>query len=130
MHGLRRRLDQADRLARAVNLDMVEAGWRPTVDNYLGRVTKSRILEAVREAKGESSAQLIDHLKKTEMAKEAERLLDGTGWLPEPLRLAEAAPASSESDAAAEPLPEFLADDDDDTGDTSEEEQPHSVAAE
>ncbi len=68
-HGLRRRLDQADRLARAVNLDMVEAGWRPTVDNYLGRVTKSRILEAVREAKGESSAQLIDHLKKTEMAK-------------------------------------------------------------
>jgi hypothetical protein len=29
---------------------MVEAGWRPTVDNYLGRVTKPRILEAVREA--------------------------------------------------------------------------------
>jgi ParB family chromosome partitioning protein len=130
MHGLRRRLDQADRLARAVNLDMVEAGWRPTVDNYLGRVTKSRILEAVREAKGESSAQLIDHLKKTEMAKEAERLLDGTGWLPEPLRLAEAAPASSGPDAAAEPLPEFLADDEEDTGDTGEEEQPHAVAAE
>ncbi len=52
-HGLRRRLDQADRLARAVNLDMVEAGWRPTFDNYFGRVTKARILEAVREAKGE-----------------------------------------------------------------------------
>jgi ParB family chromosome partitioning protein len=28
------------------------------------------------------------HLKKAEMAKEAERLLDGTGWLPEPLRTA------------------------------------------
>ena len=130
MHGLRRRLDQADRLARAVNLDMVEAGWWPTVENYLGRVTKSRILEAVREAKGESSAQLINHLKKTEMAKEAERLLDGTGWLPEPLRLTEAAPASSESDAAAEPLPEFLADDEEDTGDAGEEEQPHAIAAE
>ena len=112
-HGLRRRLDQADRLARAVNLDMVEAGWRPTVENYLGRVTKSRILEAVREAKGESSAQLIDHLKKTEMAKEAERLLEDTGWLPEPLRLADAGAASDESDAVAEPLPEFLADDED-----------------
>jgi ParB family chromosome partitioning protein len=87
--GLRQRLAQADRLARAVNLDLVEAGWRPTVDNYLGRVTKARILEAVREAKGESSAQLIDHLKKTEMAKEAERLLDDSGWLPEPLRFAE-----------------------------------------
>ena len=112
-HGLRRRLDQADRLARAVNLDMVEAGWRPTVDNYLGRVTKSRILEAVREAKGELSAQLIDHLKKAEMAKEAERLLDGTGWLPEPLRLAEFASASDGSDSTGEPLPEFLADDED-----------------
>jgi ParB family transcriptional regulator, chromosome partitioning protein len=53
-HGMRRRIEQADRLARAVNLDMVEAGWRPTVDNYLGRVTKSRILEAIREAKGEA----------------------------------------------------------------------------
>ena len=70
---------------------MVEAGWRPTVDNYLGRVPKRRILEAVREAKGEHSAQLIDHLKKAEMAKEAERLLDGAGWLPEPLRTPEAA---------------------------------------
>ena len=58
-HGLQRRLDQADRLARAVNLDMAEVGWRPTVDNYLGRVTKSRILEAVREAKGETAPQLF-----------------------------------------------------------------------
>src|SRR6185437_7169074 len=48
--------------------------------------TKPRILEAVREAKGEQAAQLIDHLKKGDMAREAERLLEGTGWLPEPLR--------------------------------------------
>ena len=68
----------------------------PTVDNYLGRVPKARILEAVREAKGEQSAQLIDHLKKADMAKEAERLLDGTGWLPEPLRLAEVATVADE----------------------------------
>ena len=83
-------LAHGDQLARAVNLDMAAAGWRPTVDNYLGRVPKVRILEAVREAKGEQSAQLIDHLKKADMAKEAERLLEGTGWLPEPLRLADA----------------------------------------
>ncbi len=86
-HGVRRRLDHADVLARAVGLDMVAAGWKPTVDNYLGRVTKPRILEAVREAKGEPSVQLIDHLKKGDMAREAERLMEGTGWLPEPLRL-------------------------------------------
>ncbi len=128
-YGLRQRLAQADRLARAVNLDLVEAGWRPTVDNYLGRVTKARILEAVREAKGESSAQLIDHLKKTEMAKEAERLLDSTGWLPEPLRLAEVTSDAIDADSPAEPLPEFLADDEDDADDTGDDE-PHSVAAE
>lgn len=129
-HGLRQRLAQADRLARAVNLDMVEAGWRPTVDNYLGRVTKARILEAVREAKGESSAQLIDHMKKTDMTKEAERLLDGTGWLPEPLRLAEPTVESADGENPAEPLPDFLADDEDEAGDTSDDEQPHTVAAE
>ncbi|MGQ0681584.1 MULTISPECIES: ParB/RepB/Spo0J family partition protein [Bradyrhizobium] len=129
-HGLRRRLDQADRLARAVNLDMAEAGWRPTVDNYLGRVTKIRILEAVREARGESSAQLIDHLKKSEMAKEAERLLEGAGWLPEPLRLAAVSSPSDNSDSAAGPLPEFLSADEEQSSDGDESEQPQPVAAE
>ena len=112
-HGVRTRLDQADVLARAVGLDMVQAGWKPSVDNYLGRVTKPRILEAVREAKGESSAQLIDHLKKADMAKEAERLLDGSGWLPEPLRLVDPNAASVEQESEAGPLPEFLGEDED-----------------
>lgn len=76
----------AEQLARAIGFDMVEAGWAPTVDNYLGRVTKAHILQAVREAKGEQSAELIDHLKKLDMAREAARLLEGSGWLPEPLR--------------------------------------------
>ncbi len=81
-----RALAHADRLAQAVDLDMVTAGWMPTVDSYLGRVTKARILGAVREARGKRAAQLIDHLKKGEMAEKAQALLAGTGWLPEPLR--------------------------------------------
>jgi ParB family chromosome partitioning protein len=83
-----RALAHADRLAQAAGLDMAApaVGWTPTVDNYLGRVTKARILAAVREAKGEQAAQLIDHLRKADMASEAERLLAGTGWLPEVLR--------------------------------------------
>ncbi|WP_375778907.1 ParB/RepB/Spo0J family partition protein [Bradyrhizobium sp. ma5] len=109
-HGVRTRLDQADVLARAVDFDMVRAGWRPTVDNYLGRVTKPRILEAVREARDESSAQLIEHLKKADMAKEAERLLDGSGWLPEPLRLTDATASLAEEEGETDPLPEFLGD--------------------
>ncbi|MGN6771498.1 MAG: ParB/RepB/Spo0J family partition protein [Rhizobiaceae bacterium] len=80
-------LAHADVLASTLGFDMVEAGWSPTVDNYLGRVTKARIVQAVREGRGEDSAQLIDHMKKDLMAREAARLLEGSDWLPEPLRL-------------------------------------------
>ena len=118
-------LADADRLALAVGLDMAAAGWAPTVETYLGRVPKARILEAVREAKGEHAAQLIDHLKKPEMAQEAERLLAATGWLPEPLRtptspeVAALPPAASDDEAegradgdadAITALPAFLID--------------------
>ncbi|RWH82218.1 ParB/RepB/Spo0J family partition protein [Mesorhizobium sp.] len=133
-HTLDMRLAQADRLAHATGLDMVEVGWRPTVANYLGRVTKPRILEAVREGAGEQAAQLIDHLKKGDMAKEAERLLTDTGWLPEPLRLvAEPKAASPGTDAGGEDdgaLPDFLADDDEEITADEEDEERHLVAAE
>ncbi|MHC1547992.1 ParB/RepB/Spo0J family partition protein [Phyllobacterium sp. K27] len=114
-HGLEKRMSHADRLARATGLDMVEgAGWRPTVENYLGRVTKPRILEAVREGAGERAASLIEHLKKGDMAREAERLLADTGWLPEPLRLLDAEPEHAvgmDGDTGDEELPAFLAND-------------------
>lgn len=130
-HGLEQRLREADRLSHATGLDIVDAGWRPTVDNYLGRVTKSRILEAVREGAGEQAAQLIDHLKKGDMAKEAERLLADSGWLPEPLRLIDhdAPPAQSEEGEEAD-LPEFLAGDDEDDSAAADEVTAHAVAAE
>jgi ParB family chromosome partitioning protein len=113
----------ADRLAEAVTLDMAAAGWRPTVASYFGRVTKAQILEAVREAKGEQAAQLIDHLKKAEMAREAERLLEGSGWVPEPLRLPGVGGADrSAATVDTEALPAFLADDAD--------AAPRAVAAE
>jgi len=131
-HGVQRRLVQANRLARAVGLDMVEAGWRPTIDNYLGRITKPRILEAVREAKGEHSAQLIDHLKKADMAKEAERLLESTGWLPEPLRTSVAVAAEAIDGNGVEgdeSLPAFLSDDEEDAGEEDADE-PAAIAAE
>jgi ParB family chromosome partitioning protein len=123
-------LGQANRLARAVRLDLVNAGWRPTVDNYFGRVSKGRILEAVREAKGEQSAQLIDHLKKGEMAKEAERLLEGTGWLPEPLRLPDVGSATEPTAEAAtdgDALPAFLTEDDQLSD--ADEDEPQPIAA-
>jgi ParB family transcriptional regulator, chromosome partitioning protein len=127
------RLAHADALAHAVSLDMTAAGWKPTVDNYLGRVPKARILKAVREARGEASAQLIDHLKKPEMAKEAERLLADTGWLPEPLRTTDAGidSANAESETSTDALPAFLADAEDGNPEdpTDAEEPSHAVAA-
>ncbi|MER9883938.1 ParB/RepB/Spo0J family partition protein [Mesorhizobium sp. M0118] len=80
-----RALAHADQVADAVDLDM-SARWKPTVDTFLGRVTKARILQAVAEAKGQRAADRIAHLKKGDMATEATTLLNGTGWLPEPLR--------------------------------------------
>ncbi|MBY3425012.1 ParB/RepB/Spo0J family partition protein [Rhizobium laguerreae] len=91
----------AEQLARSIGFDMVEAGWTPTAGNYLGRVTKARILQAVREAKGDQAAELIGHLKKTDMAREAERLITDSGWLPEPLRMT-VEEGTIESDAVAD----------------------------
>ncbi|WP_067737511.1 ParB/RepB/Spo0J family partition protein [Novosphingobium naphthalenivorans] len=133
-HGLQLRFDQADRLARETGLDMVQVGWRPTVGNYLGRVTKSRILEAVRDGAGDRAAQLIDHMKKGDMAKEAERLLADSGWLPEPLRLADPDGNSGadlvdqgEGEAA---LPAFLTEDGDGEQAESEDDDLTAIAAE
>ncbi|WP_455707646.1 DNA-binding protein [Mesorhizobium sp. ORM8.1] len=123
-HGVRQRLADADHLARKVGLDMVDAGWRPTVGNYLGRVTKARIIEAVREGDGERAAQLIDHLKKDDMAKEAERLLAGSGWLPEPLRLIDLdVEGASNADDVDNTLPDFLTGNDEDGRGNEENEQ-------
>ena len=122
------RAAHANQLARSVGLDMVAAGWAPTVENYLGRVTKARILEAVREAKGEASVQLIEHLKKPDMAKEAERLLAGCGWLPEPLRMLDEAETQPTADDG-EALPAFLAGDDA-ADDPPSPEPLHAIAAE
>ena len=95
-----RAMAHADVLAGTLTLDMGAAGWCATGDSYLGRVTKARILEAVREAKGDEAAERIAGLKKPEMVTAAEELLAGTGWLPEPLRtppLVEAAPSKDGS---------------------------------
>ncbi|PYF02260.1 ParB family chromosome partitioning protein [Rhodopseudomonas faecalis] len=135
-HGLDVRLAQADRLAVATGLDMVAAGWKPTVGNYLGRVTKGRILEAVREGAGERAAQLIGHLKKGDMAKEAERLLADTGWLPEPLRMSDDTAAIDDqpvmSEGGDEDLPAFLAEDgeDDEANEPEDDEHVAMIAAE
>jgi len=81
----RRPLALVDTLAEAVSLNMA-AYWEPTVDNYLGRVTKAHITQAVQEGASNEAAERITGLKKQPMAKAAAELLTGTGWLPTLLR--------------------------------------------
>ncbi|MCE8008769.1 ParB/RepB/Spo0J family partition protein [Aestuariivita sp.] len=124
-HGKPRQIVHADILASTLGLDMVKAGWKPTADSYLGRVTKAQILAAVREAKGDKDADRIAGFKKPDMVEAAEELLAGTGWLPQPLRTA---PLAEEPDE-----PEFeIVDDGDVTSDEPvvEDEEPALQAAE
>ncbi|MFG1294931.1 ParB/RepB/Spo0J family partition protein [Xanthobacter variabilis] len=118
----------ADRLAQAVSLDMAAAGWKPTVDTFLGRVTKARILQAVTEAKGERAAERIAHLKKGDMAREAEALLADSGWLPEALLTQ---PLDTVGEETAEKDGETAMGDSEDLADTEEPEAiSSSIAAE
>ena len=67
-------------LAQAVGLDMA-AWWRPTAEGYFRHVSKAAILEAVGQFAPDQVSRLAK-LKKGEIASEAERLAEGTGWMP------------------------------------------------
>ncbi|WP_409562661.1 ParB/RepB/Spo0J family partition protein [Hyphomicrobium sp. MC8b] len=117
VHGNQSRGNAAthtDQLACALSLDMKTAGWTSTADNYFGRISKPQIIEAVKEAKGAHTAALIDHLKKPVMAKEAQRIIADTDWLPPLLRYPAGAaePTQAAEPASKKPatsLPKFLA---------------------
>jgi ParB family chromosome partitioning protein len=68
-------------LAREVGLDMATY-WQPTATSYFGRVSKERIVEAVRDGVSKQAADNIVRLKKPAMAEAAETALAGKGWLP------------------------------------------------
>jgi ParB family chromosome partitioning protein len=86
-------------LTEAVSLDMT-GYWRPTVRTYLGRITKARILEAVREAVSDEAVNRMAQMKKQDMAEAAEQLLAATGWLPALMRTPRTVPEPAESPPA------------------------------
>lgn len=67
-------------LAQAVGLDMA-AWWQPTAEGYFNHVSKAVILDAVQQF-APSHVTRLAKLKKTDIASEAERLANGTGWMP------------------------------------------------
>jgi len=87
-----------EELAQAVGLDMA-AWWKPTAESYFKHVSKAVILNAVGEYAPEQVNRLAK-LKKADVASEAERLADGTGWMPAIFK------AAGSQDAAQEAGPE------------------------
>jgi ParB family transcriptional regulator, chromosome partitioning protein len=81
------RFAHAHALAQALDLDMT-AWFTPTAGNFFGRLTKTGIVDALREVKGNAIAPAWLKAKKADLAAIAEREVAGTGWLPGPLRRA------------------------------------------
>lgn len=76
---------QGASLGMALKLDMAK-WWRPTAAGYFGRVPKAVILSDLEQARQAPNAPAWAKLPKKELAALAEREIEGTGWLPEPLR--------------------------------------------
>ncbi|MBO1249969.1 ParB N-terminal domain-containing protein [Comamonas denitrificans] len=106
-----------EELAQAVGLDMA-AWWQPSAEGYFKHIPKAAILQAVGEYAPEHVTRLAK-LKKADIASEAERLADGTGWMPAIFKAAgpqdavqEAGPeqdAPEDADAVADEPAEALA---------------------
>lgn len=108
-------------LAQAVGLDMA-AWWKPTNDGYFQHVPKAAILEAVGEFSPAHVTRLAK-LKKADIANEAERLADGTGWMPGIFR------TESQQQAAQEAATDAEAEAPEDAAVADEQSQAEALAA-
>lgn len=105
-------------LAQAVGLDMA-AWWKPTAEDYFRHIAKPAILEAVRQY-APAHVTRLSKLKKGDIASEAERLADGTGWMPTVFQI--------DHHTEPEGAPEAK-DDADAPDDAAEVEEAHALAA-
>lgn len=76
---------EADALAEAVGLDMAD-WWEPSADEYLTKVPKQLIAQALCEASMSADAAKVEKMKKGEAVATAEALLQGKRWLPAVLK--------------------------------------------
>lgn len=105
-------------LAQAVGLDMA-AWWKPTGESYFRHASKAAILEAVGQY-APTHVTRLSKLKKGDIASEAERLADGTGWMPAVFHI--------DRDIEPEGVPE-AADEMDTPEDAADEVAAHALAA-
>jgi len=77
--------------------------FAPTASNYLGRVSKDLIIEALVEAGkigGDDDRNALLAMKKGALAQEAESRLAGSGWVPSLIRVQSAKPAPKKREKA------------------------------
>ncbi|QWF59786.1 ParB/RepB/Spo0J family partition protein [Ralstonia solanacearum] len=91
-----------EELAQAVGLDMA-AWWQPTAEGYFKHVSKAVILDAVGEF-APDSVNRLGKLKKADIACEAERLANGTGWMPAIFKAA--SPEAAQEEGSEQNAPE------------------------
>jgi ParB family chromosome partitioning protein len=76
----------ADELEKDLGIEMT-SWFRPTAENYFGRVSKAGIIAALKEARG-TVAPVGEKAKKSDLATIAEREIADAGWLRAPLKRA------------------------------------------
>ncbi len=85
-HVSQNKQDMIDGLADLLQLDMTQY-WKPSAKLYFNHIAKDNILNAVKEVKGLEVADALKKLKKGDLAIAAEKRLEDSNWLPEPLRI-------------------------------------------
>ncbi|WP_416194850.1 ParB/RepB/Spo0J family partition protein [Pseudomonas sp. AB6] len=84
----------SEKYLQALGFNMADH-FSPTTSNYLGRVSKDLIIQALSETgkiAGDKDLNALMGMKKGALAQEAEARLAGTGWIPNVIRTAEAKP--------------------------------------
>jgi ParB family chromosome partitioning protein len=93
--GFARVQDHSDVLAETMGVDMAD-WWTPTTAKFVGCVSKSKAVEVVQQATGVDVAKPVGLMKKPEAVAFCAAKLEGTRWLPTPLRTLAAKARASE----------------------------------
>ena len=76
----------ANDVVRALGLDMAD-WWEPSAEGFLNHVSKSQIVQVLKEARPDLGLRDVEGMKKDVLARTAEGYLKGKRWLPPTLRL-------------------------------------------
>ncbi|MET4365975.1 ParB family chromosome partitioning protein [Bradyrhizobium sp. LB8.2] len=80
-----RKMQNVEEIAAALNLDMTKH-WEPKADGFIGRMKKSQMVQALKQAGKADAAFNVEKMKRDAAVKATATALEGTGWLPAMLK--------------------------------------------